>query len=136
MASGLKKMLAQGIANEQEQLEKVASSGKNEPSQNHTEVTPTTEEASVNLPEVPHKQKASDGSQQKNPSKKQTDSSQKKKGGRPTNKEKGVKSRQQYTLTLKPDDYREFLERAGLEDISFAKFMERAAKEYIQNHSL
>ena len=58
----------------------------------------------------------------------------KKKGGRPKNEEIGLKSRKQYTLTLKEDDYKEFLSRARSEDISFAKFMEKAAKEYIENH--
>lgn len=55
-------------------------------------------------------------------------------GGRPTNKEKGIKSRKQYTLTLKEDTYKLILEKAGEEDLSFAKYMERAALEYIQNH--
>ena len=55
-------------------------------------------------------------------------------GGRPTNKEKGIKSRKQYTLTLKEDTYKLILDKAGEEDISFAKFMERAALEYIENH--
>ena len=55
-------------------------------------------------------------------------------GGRPTNKEKGIKSRKQYTLTLKEDTYKLILEKAGEEDLSFAKFMERAALEYIENH--
>lgn len=55
-------------------------------------------------------------------------------GGRPTNKEKGIKSRKQYTLTLKEDTYKLILEKAGKEDLSFAKFMERAALEYIENH--
>lgn len=55
-------------------------------------------------------------------------------GGRPTNKEKGIQSRKQYTLTLKEDTYQLILKRAGEEDLSFAKFMERAALEYIENH--
>ena len=55
-------------------------------------------------------------------------------GGRPTNKEKGIKSRKQYTLTLKEDTYKLILDRAREEDLSFAKFMERAALEYIENH--
>lgn len=58
----------------------------------------------------------------------------KNKGGRPTNKEKGLKSRKQYTLTLKEDDYNSFLEAARTNDLSFAKFMEKAAFEYIENH--
>lgn len=55
-------------------------------------------------------------------------------GGRPTNKEKGIKSRKQYTLTLKEDTYKLILAKAGEEDLSFAKFMERAALEYIEKH--
>lgn len=56
------------------------------------------------------------------------------KGGRPTNKEKGIKCRKQYTLTLKEDTYKLIIDSARLEDLSFAKFMERAALEYIENH--
>lgn len=55
-------------------------------------------------------------------------------GGRPTNKEKGIKSRKQYTLTLKEETYKLILDRAREEDLSFAKFMERAALEYIESH--
>ena len=55
-------------------------------------------------------------------------------GGRPTNKEKGIQSRKQYTLTLKEDTYQLILQKAREEDLSFAKFMERAALEYIDNH--
>ena len=62
------------------------------------------------------------------------DSKPKNLGGRPTNKEKGIKSRKQYTLTLKEDTYKLILEKAGEEDLSFAKFMERAALEYIKEH--
>ena len=55
-------------------------------------------------------------------------------GGRPTNKEKGLVSRKQYTLTLKEETYKTFLEEAQKEEISFAKFVERAGLEYIDNH--
>lgn len=55
-------------------------------------------------------------------------------GGRPTNKEKGIEGRKQYTLTLKESTYTTILSRAREEEISFAKFMERAALEYIENH--
>ena len=47
---------------------------------------------------------------------------------------KGIKSRKQYTLTLKEDTYNLILEKAREEDLSFAKFMERAALEYIESH--
>lgn len=68
------------------------------------------------------------------PKKAKADSKPKNLGGRPTNKEKGIKSRKQYTLTLKEDTYKFIFEKAGEEDLSFAKFMERAALEYIENH--
>ena len=55
----------------------------------------------------------------------------KNKGGRPSNKEKGLTSRKQYSLTLKEADYKAFLDKAREEDLSFAKVMEKAAKEYI-----
>lgn len=57
------------------------------------------------------------------------------KGGRPTNKEKGIISRKQYTLTLKEETYELIKTKAQEEEISFAKYMERAALEYIENHS-
>jgi hypothetical protein len=56
-------------------------------------------------------------------------------GGRPTNKEKGIQSRKQYTLTLKADLYTQILENARSEDLSFSKYMERAVLEYMENHS-
>lgn len=55
-------------------------------------------------------------------------------GGRRTNKEKGIKSRKQYTLTLTEDTYELIYNSAIKDGLSFAKFMERAALEYIKNH--
>lgn len=55
-------------------------------------------------------------------------------GGRPTNKEKGIEGRKQYTLTLKESTYALIMAKAREEETSFAKFMERAALEYIENH--
>lgn len=55
-------------------------------------------------------------------------------GGRPSNKEKGIEGRKQYTLTLKESTYAMILSKAREEEISFAKFMERAALEYIEDH--
>lgn len=55
-------------------------------------------------------------------------------GGRPTNESKGIKNRVQKTLTLKEKDYKDFLAYANDHDMSFAKFMEKAALEYIENH--
>jgi hypothetical protein len=56
-------------------------------------------------------------------------------GGRPTNKEKGIQSRKQYTLTLKANLYKQILENARAEDLSFSKYMERAVLEYMEKHS-
>ncbi len=115
----VKSMLKAGIANEQAQLQKAttkvdkseapAQVVKKEPTKKASAKKTTVKEEKVETPP-------------------------KNKGGRPTNKERGLKSRKQYTLTLKEDDYRTFLEKASEEDISFAKFMERAAFEYIENH--
>lgn len=55
-------------------------------------------------------------------------------GGRPTNREKGIEGRKQYTLTLKESTYALILSKARKEELSFAKYMERAALEYIENH--
>lgn len=65
---------------------------------------------------------------------KTTATAKKRKGGRPTNKELGLEDRKQYSLTLKENDYNLFLEAARAENMSFAKFMERAAYEYIRHH--
>lgn len=85
----------------------------------------TTQEAVIvdSSSEEPIKEEVSKKTKRKNP------------GGRPTNKEKGIKSRKQYTLTLKEDTYNLILEKAREEDLSFAKYMERAALEYIKNNS-
>lgn len=58
----------------------------------------------------------------------------KSRGGRPSNKEIGIKSRKQYSLTLKEDDYALFLAKARENNMSFAKFMEKAAFEFIKNN--
>ena len=55
-------------------------------------------------------------------------------GGRPPLESQGKSTRKQYSLTLKEEDYKLFTEKAASEDLSFAKFMERAAKEYIRTH--
>ncbi|SHI96762.1 hypothetical protein SAMN02745229_03907 [Butyrivibrio fibrisolvens DSM 3071] len=55
-------------------------------------------------------------------------------GGRPKNADRGLACRKQYTLTLEEDTYQTFLEKAREEKISFAKFMEKAAYEYIENN--
>lgn len=55
-------------------------------------------------------------------------------GGRPKNADRGLACRKQYTLTLEEDTYQTFLEKAREEKLSFAKFMEKAAYEYIENN--
>ena len=55
-------------------------------------------------------------------------------GGRPTLQSTGKVARTQFSLTLKQEDYDTFLERAWAEDLSFSKFMEKAAKEYMKTH--
>ena len=92
-----------------------------------TEVVKPAEPAVDTPPKADETKKVSSKKQKENPKPKNL-------GGRPTNKEKGIKSRKQYTLTLKEDTYKLILEKAREEDLSFAKFMERAALEYIENH--
>lgn len=58
----------------------------------------------------------------------------KRKRGRPANKTKGIENRKQYTLTLKESTYERIMVVAHEEEISFAKFMEKAANEYLKNH--
>jgi len=120
---GLKNMLAQGVANEQEQLKKAS---KNTAITLKDSISSTQENQTTNANEdKPITLEKND-----------TNSSNivKKQGGRPTNEEKGIKSRKQYTITLREDTYKLILDEARAEDISFAKFMERAAIEYINNH--
>lgn len=59
---------------------------------------------------------------------------EKKRGGRPTNAERGLVCRKQYTLTLEKETYQMFLNKARDEKLSFAMFMEKAALEYIERH--
>lgn len=54
-------------------------------------------------------------------------------GGRPKNADRGLACRKQYTLTLEEETYQTFLNKAREEKLSFAKFMEKAAFEYIEN---
>ena len=58
----------------------------------------------------------------------------KQKPGRPSFKEKGLKKRKQYTLTLLEDTYNQIMENATIEGVSFAKYIEKAAVEYMENH--
>ena len=119
---GLKKMLEQGIANEAAQLNKAS-----EPAE------PIIREVS-SIETEPKRKPVSEPSTQKRKTGKSDSKQTKNPGGRPTNKEKGIQSRKQYTLTLKEDTYNMILDEARKEELSFAKFMERAALEYIRNH--
>ena len=117
------KSLLKAAANDMEQTTKA----QVKPAEVKTEVVKPAEPAVDTPPKTDEPKKVSSKKQKENPKPKNL-------GGRPTNKEKGIKSRKQYTLTLKEDTYKLILEKAREEDLSFAKFMERAALEYIENH--
>lgn len=117
------KSLLKAAANDMEQTTKAQA----KPAEAKTEVVKPAEPAIDTPPKAEEPKKVSSKKQKEEPKPKNL-------GGRPTNKEKGIKSRKQYTLTLKEDTYKLILEKAGEEDLSFAKFMERAALEYIENH--
>lgn len=122
---GLKKMLAQGVANEQAQLNKASKAAE-----------PIVEEGAAVVPAEVKTAPSSESTTRKKNTRTAAPKKQEKKnqGGRPTNEEKGIKSRKQYTLTLKEDTYKMIFEEAAKEELSFAKYMERAALEYIDNH--
>lgn len=130
---GLKKMLAQGIADEVEQLNKasvkasIKTGSLSEPEnlKVENENKETKEPVLYQKPETEIKVTA-----ERNRGK----SGKKKTRGRPTNKDLGIDTRKQYTLTLREGTYKLIVEKAREADMSFAKFMERAALEYIENH--
>lgn len=113
MAKGVKGLIA-AAAQDKEQTAKAKTK------QADDSITKTTESETK---ESPDSETSSPRKKSKNP------------GGRPTNKSKGIKSRQQYTLTLKEETYKLILAKAQEEEISFAKYMERAAIEYMKNNS-
>ena len=117
------KSLLKAAANDMVQTTKAQA----KPAEVKTEAVKPAEPAIDTPPKAEEPKKVSSKKQKEDPKPKNL-------GGRPTNKEKGIKSRKQYTLTLKEDTYKLILEKAGEEDLSFAKFMERAALEYIENH--
>lgn len=121
---GVKNLLKAGIEEEKQLLDNAASG------------TPTVETAEdtakANAPTVKPVVEKKPPKEDKKPASKKKEKNQ---GGRPTNKEKGIKSRKQYTLTLKEETYQMILDKAGEEELSFAKYMERAALEYIKNHN-
>lgn len=114
MAKGVKGLIA-AAAQDKEQTAKVKNKQIDEPVIITKTAKSEPKESSDNETSSPRKKS-------KNP------------GGRPTNKSKGIKSRQQYTLTLKEETYKLILAKAQEEEISFAKYMERAALEYIKNN--
>ena len=117
------KSLLKAAANDMEQTTKAQAKH----AEVKTEVVKPAEPAIDTPPKAEEPKKVSSKKQKEKPKPKNL-------GGRPTNKEKGIKSRKQYTLTLKEDTYKLILEKAREEDLSFAKFMERAALEYIESH--
>ena len=117
------KSLLKAAANDMEQTTKAQA----KPAEVKTEVVKPAEPAVDTPPKAEEPKKVSSKKQKEEPKPKNL-------GGRPTNKEKGIKSRKRYTLTLKEDTYKLILEKAREEDLSFAKFMERAALEYIESH--
>ena len=117
---GVNKLLKAGIEKEEQQIQSAVTV---------TSVVEKTEKPIV------EKAPVTPPAEEKKPDSKKKSTSQENKGGRPTNKEKGIKSRKQYTLTLKEETYKMILDKAGEEELSFAKYMERAALEYIKNHN-
>lgn len=122
---GINKMLKQGLGMETAALK--SPSKKEETEISSSTIVPPAD------PEPVHQTISSDSSEDK---KKKSTKDKIKRCGRPTNKEAGVESRKQYTLTLKEADYRKYLAIARSKNCSFAKFMEEAANEYIKKHNL
>lgn len=124
-------MLAQGVANEQKKFTEVSVPKK----VLDTKTTEILESKEIeNAADTKNIKPISTEKNTENTTSVKTKQNGKYKGGRPKNKEKGIATRKQYTLTLKEDTYKTILEKANNEGLSFAKFMERAALEYIDNH--
>ena len=139
MAKAVRKLLQAGLDKEKEALDQAKQKSEEEKKKKAAEKAEKakatkkgSEESNVKDNEN-DTQKIVETSEEVN-NKKSTSS--KHPGGRPTLESLGKASRKQYTLTLKETDYKAFLERAGKEDLSFAKFMEKAAKEYMSKHKL
>ena len=124
---GVNKLLKAGIENEEQQIKSAGTVA--------SVVEKTEEPIAEKAPAAPPVEEKKPPKEEKKPASKKKNTNQENKGGRPTNKEKGIKSRKQYTLTLKEDTYKMILDKAGEEELSFAKYMERAALEYIKNHN-
>ena len=157
---GLNKMLQQGLASAEDEMKKAATQNtdevketksttsaaktekdsatkkaENEKVQKATKSTQKQEKEKENVAEKENLKKESTVTRKKQPVEKSSSISDvKSRVGRPTNESRGRVSRKQYSLTLREDDYREFQAFAESEDISFAKFVERAAREYIRKY--
>ena len=126
--SGLKKMLEEGIKEEQRQLQESAAPKKESSVKSKQDKTqPEDPPAIINIPD---------------PTVEQSDSEpvEKNKGGRPSYESTGETKRKQYTLTLIPEFYNEITayrdthKKRNGKKMSFAEFLETAAIEYMDNH--
>lgn len=93
------------------------------------EKTATTKKEAEKTEEKPN---ASDSTETTNTAEKQNEKPtpippKKNPGGRP----KKEITRKQYTLTLREEDYKKAMAQAAEEDISFAKLVEKALKQYL-----
>lgn len=123
---GLKKMMALGVANEEEELSKASKAAEErKESLKGVSETSTREAISGNTVIRPQPSKSA---QEKKSASIQTPT---KKRGRPTNKERGIETREQYSITLPPTVYKRICSEAAKEKLSFATFVERVTLEYI-----
>ena len=111
---GLNKMLKAGIEEEKQLLARSQTGSKAEKDKADPK-TASTQIKANNPP--PQKKKATKS---------------KNRGGRPKKAE--GQRRKQYTLTLRPETYQEIREKADAEGMSFAQYVERATREYINSH--
>ena len=130
---GVKKMLAQGIANEQKMLQK-ASNIKDTTNNSIEEkliknIAPEEEPKTIPEPTLQEKK-----IETLTELKKDIKTNKRKKVGRPKNSEKGLPVKKQYSITLSEESFSIFYEEAERRGISFAKLIENATFEYISNH--
>ena len=119
--------------NKKKAAEKSKADAMIEEMEKENSVNTTIEDLQANEETQPPKEKKEPKEKPKEPVKKITKAA-KHPGGRPSYQSQGKTKRQQYTLTLQPEMYKDILDRAASEDISFAKYVERAVTEYIKNH--
>ena len=130
--SGLKKMLEEGVKDEQKRLEASANqeNGTSDVEENPKEKKPPKPDPK---PEPEPMPKATE-------QKTDTEPEEKNKGGRPSYETTGETKRKQYTLTLIPEfydeitAYRDTHKKRNGKKMSFAEFLETAAIEYMDNH--